>query len=200
MGSDAAFPSLLSDHPDGRIHTHARTTDGFTRTRAHTQLPQPTSAFDNRNPCITCASTEQEDGHITDLSALLPPEFYSNPFLAEPKDGSGPVRAGPAWEPVINGSPSLARALSLPGFPPHPSPPPLPLPPPFSPVFCYRPSTSSRRPPSALPSPLALFSLCSPSSTHCSFLHTHRTWELSALCHPPRPCLPGPCLESQSSR
>ena len=45
----------------------------------------------------------QGDGHITDFSALLPPEFYPNPFLGEPTDGSGPGRAGPCWEPVING-------------------------------------------------------------------------------------------------
>ena len=45
----------------------------------------------------------QGEGHITDFSALLPAEFYPNPFLGEPKDASGPRRAGPCWEPVING-------------------------------------------------------------------------------------------------
>ena len=44
------------------------------------------------------------DGHVTDFCALLPPEFYPNPFLGEPKDGCGPARAGPGWEPITNGT------------------------------------------------------------------------------------------------
>ena len=45
----------------------------------------------------------QGEGHMTDFSALLPGEFYPNPFLAEPTDGGGPSRAGPCWSPVVNG-------------------------------------------------------------------------------------------------
>ncbi len=49
---------------------------------------------------------------MTDYAALLPAEFYPNPFLSEPKDGSGPTRPGPCWEPLVNGyvSPHLPLA------------------------------------------------------------------------------------------
>eukprot|EP00960_Hanusia_phi_P033633 750566-Hanusia_phi.AAC.1 len=44
------------------------------------------------------------EGTTMDLSALLPPEFYPCPFPVYPRDGSGPPRAGPCWEPIINGT------------------------------------------------------------------------------------------------
>ena len=53
--------------------------------------------------CQMNSGRAQEDGHITDYAALLPAEFYPNPFLSEPKDGSGPTRPGPCWEPIVNG-------------------------------------------------------------------------------------------------
>ena len=66
------------------------------------------------------------NGHISDLSALLPPEFYPHPFLTAPKDGSGPPRPGPCWEPVINGTKmaynGTGEPQQWPNFGSHPAP------------------------------------------------------------------------------
>ncbi|EKX49947.1 hypothetical protein GUITHDRAFT_135634 [Guillardia theta CCMP2712] len=53
---------------------------------------------------ILPAVPQEFEGTPMDFCALLPPEFYPCPFPVLPRDGSGPPRAGPCWEPIINGT------------------------------------------------------------------------------------------------
>jgi len=89
--------------------------DNSTEGEASTECPLCTYGF------ILPEETMGE-GHMTDFSALLPGEFYPNPFLAEPTDGGGPSRAGPCWSPVVNGTRLVyngtGQAQQWPRFPP----------------------------------------------------------------------------------